>query len=136
MRRGHYYEAWVLHFRESTGTGYVSDTDTRTVLLGYTLITHLFFIFYFTTGTRVVLLWYARGTLVVSIGYKIRIFYETLFNFIQSSLYLKKFNINKCVFFRTFHIYIYKVVKKVERLILSNITNLMGEITQYKLVYY
>jgi hypothetical protein len=82
-----YYDAWVLHFLESTGTGYVPDTGTRMVLLGYALMTYLFFYFLFcngyTLGTPMVRAWYSCGTRIQ----KNTIFF--FFSFIHFFVYRK-----------------------------------------------
>jgi hypothetical protein len=56
------YEAWILYFSKSIGTGYRYVYSIFWVCI-YS-IPILFYIF-FVTNTRVVLLWYAHGTSVV-----------------------------------------------------------------------
>jgi hypothetical protein len=72
------YEAWVLHFMESTGTGYQYAYDTLWVRTDGVLI---FFIFHFATDTRLILLWYAHGTPVVYESKKMQFFLFLLFIF-------------------------------------------------------
>jgi hypothetical protein len=76
-------KARVLHFKESTNTGYVPSTDTRTILLGYAPMAYLFYFYFFRNV-------YIRGTPVVRVWYtnpKKRNFFP--FSFIRFFIYRK-----------------------------------------------
>jgi hypothetical protein len=59
------YEARVLHFRKSTDTSMYQVMVRVRYFLGTHQWRTYIFIFHFAMGTRVILLWYVRGTPVV-----------------------------------------------------------------------